>query len=1192
MKKMRDGKSIYKVDVNEIILKMKLLTLMIFIAFVSASASSYSQATKFNLDMKNVTIGEVFQKIEEQSEFVILFNEKTLDINRKVDVIVKDKTVENILDQIFKGDKDAYRIFDKQIAIYPNDIKELPSIANTETSVEQKKEITGIVRDSKGLSLPGVTVAVKGTTQGTITDSDGKYTFTNLPVDAVLVFSFVGLKTQEISVNGKANINVVMVEATVGMDEVVVVGYGTQIKSNLTGAIEQINARDIASQSGPSIATSLQGLLPGLNIQSNNGNPGENPDINIRGFNSINGGGPLILVDGILGNIERINPSDIESVTVLKDAASSAIYGARGAFGVILITTKQGKEGEMVVNYSNNFGVTSPTTRTDYISDPYLYGKTIDAAIYGYNGTSYTGYNEADWEIIKKVSKGETAPYRELQSNGTYKFYDKTDWYSYLFRKLQPTENHSISISGGNKKIQGYLSGRYYKTSTIQNIVDAPLTKYNLKATINFQATDWLAISDNIQYNTSDQIEYGGYKTGFGGIWSTTTWYNLFAFQPNKIDGVSYDFAGGGAHAALEDKSNWMRYNSEQLINTISAKLTPLRGLLINFDYSNRINHIANSTRLNTFSFYTGSKVLLNNSGVNRLTESRNRNYYNSMNAFGTYTKNLADKHHFKLMLGYNQEYYDEDNILAEQGGLLINDLSNLNLGTEVLRADGSSSLWTVQGYYGRLNYDYKNKYLLEVNSRYDGSSRFPNESRWGLFPSVSGGWYLSRETFWKPLDNVISSFKLRTSYGKLGNQNIGLYTFSQILGIGQSAWLVNGTKLNYASIPSPLPSAVSWESTKTIDFGADMSFMKGKLTASFDWYEKGTSEMYLPGEPLPAVFGAAEPKENIASLRNRGFELSVGYNNQFELAGHPLRVRASASVFNFNAVITKYPNPNGVMSTYWEGQKLGQIWGYHIDGQFQSDEEAKAYQDRFTNPSSSLGKVYKYEINTVQNTEWKGLRAGDVKYIDFNGDGKIDKGDYTLANHGDLQPMGNAMPQYPFGFNFGLDWNGIDISIAGAGVAHQDWYPTGDIYWGSYERPYLSFIRKDLLDNAWTPEQPGNTYPQIYRGYASLGAERSLGEVNDYYLTNVGYLRMKNLTIGYTLPKSLTQKIKIKTLRVYVSGENIFTWRFGNLTKYIDPEQAGSGINYNNPDNADDRARMEDYPIGKTISTGINITL
>ena len=347
-----------------------------------------------------------------------------------------------------------------------------------------------------------------------------------------------------------------------------------------------------------------------------------------------------------------------------------------------------------------------------------------------------------------------------------------------------------------------------------------------------------------------------------------------------------------------------------------------------------------------------------------------------------------------------------------------------------------------------------------------------------------------------------------------------------------------------------------------------------------------------LPGEPLPAVFGAAEPKENIASLNVKGFEISVGYKDYIMAAGSPLTLRASVSLSNSIGTITKYPNPEGIMSDYWEGQRLGEIWGYHIEGQFQSDEEAQSYQETFSNPVAQLGKVYKFIIRTAQNTQWKGLRAGDVKYVDSDGDGEINNGEYTLSNHGDLEIIGNAMPQFPFGFTFGADWQGIDISLAGSGVAKQDWYPTGMLFWGFYERPYVSFIRKDLLDNAWSPQNPDGIYPQKYRGYVSLGAERSLGEVNDYYLLNVGYLKIKNLAIGYTLPKSLTQKIAIDKLRIYFSGENIFTLRFGDLTKYIDPEQAGSGISFSDPGSAVGRARLEEYPYCKTYSFGVSITL
>lgn len=1171
---------------NQTLKIMKLIPFMLLMACIHVSARGYSQIT---LAETNASLQVVLKKIRKQSGYELVCTSEILNESGKITVKVKNVSLQQALTEALRGEKLSYEIIGKTIVIKSDKDNSAPK-QETLSSLPPPVVIHGRVLKKDGQPLPKVSVLIVGTSTGTTTDSAGRFTLRLPDQPAELEITCVGYQSKKIRVTSGTEISITLEELVTGLDDVVIVGYGTQKKEDLTGAVSQIGSRYIASRPVPNLATSLQGLLPGLNIQSNNGDPGAKPDINIRGFNSINGGGPLILVDGIEGDIERINPADVESVTVLKDAASAAIYGARGAFGVMLITTKKGKEGKLAVNYTNNLGWTTPTTRTDFIDDPYEFGKTVDAALLGYNGTTYTGYTGADWDTIQLVSQGKLAPFYRTQPNGENKFFYNTDWYDYLFRKWQPFQNHTISVSGGNEKIQAYVSGRYYKTSSIQNIVDANLAKYNLKANVSFKATDWLRLSDNIQFSTDNQIEYGGYKTGFGGIWSNTTWYYLFPFQPKEINGIPFDYYGVGAQAALEAGNNWIRSYSEQFINTFSGVLTPAKGLVLNFDYSNTINHIANSTRLNKFQYMTGPKMLLQTDGVNSLTEVRDRNYYNVLNIYGTYTKNVALDHHFKLMLGYNQEKYNSDDITAQQGDLLISSLSNLNLGTNLLQADGAASVWAVQGYFGRFNYDYKNKYLLEVNARYDGSSRFPTISRWGFFPSVSGGWLVSNEKFWEPLKDAVSTMKLRTSYGKLGNQNVGLYTFSRILGLGQTNWLVGGSKLNYVGPPSPLPSVVSWESTRTIDYGIDLGFLRNKLTASFDWYQKNTSGMYVPGSPLPGVFGASEPKENIASLRNRGFELSLGYNDQFMVSHSPLHVNATFSVYNFKGVITSYPNPNGLMSTYWNGQKLGEIWGYHIDGQFKSDEEAAAYQSQFSNPSKDLGKVYNYIFNVVTNTEWKKLRAGDIKYVDIDGDGVIDNGNYTLADHGDLKPIGNAMPQFPFGFTLGADWKNFDILVAGAGVMHQDWYPTGFIYWGTYDRPYSSFIRKDLVADAWSPENPNGYYPQIYRGYDALGANRDLYELNDYYLTNVGYLRVKNLTVGYTLPQSLLRKINVKQLRIYFSGENILTWRFGKLTKYVDPEQAGSGTNFSDPGTAVSRTDLQDYPIGKTFSFGVNL--
>ena len=1062
----------------------------------------------------------------------------------------------------------------------------LPAFVQTDT-------IGGLVTDTAGMPLPGVSVQVQHTDQGTATDNQGRYRLENVPENATLEFSFLGFATREVRPGDREEVNVVLQVEQSQLDEVVVVGYGTQRKVNLTGAVSQIDAEDIALRPAANVVSSLQGLLPGLNIQKNTGDPTSAGDVNIRGFNSINGGGPLILIDGIEGDITRVNPQDIESVTVLKDAASAAIYGARGAFGVILITTKTGKAGDMVVNYTNNFNWTTPATRTDYITDPYKYGKTVDAAIFGYNGSTYTGYDEADWETIRQVASGELAPFHEEQSNGTYKFFHKTDWYNYVFRKWQPSQIHNISISGGNDRLRGYLSGRLYERSTIQNIVDSKVERTNLNANVTYQPTDWLEISDNIKFTDTEDGDYLGYRNGYGGdLWTARILWWLMPFQPNFIDGEPFDHHGYGTTPSLEDGNNWRLYKTEEFTNTFRAKLTPLEGLEINFDYSNRVTHTARTYRYNEFTQLTGDRIEEETVGIDRVGEWRWRDYYKAMNVYGTYAISLNDTHNFKLLAGYNQEDFDQDRVAAQQSGLLVRELANLRLGTEMYNIDGSSLLWAVRGYFGRFNYDYKGKYLLEVNARYDGSSRFPEESRWGLFPSVSAGWQINRENFWEPLSNAVSFLKLRASYGKLGNQSVPVNTFQQLMGLGQSDWLDDGSRLNYASAPGPLPRVVSWETTRVFNMGIDIGVLQNKVMASFDWYEKNIEGMYLPGEPLPAVFGAAEPRENLAALRNRGLELGLNYHDSFNLGGAPLSLDVGVSVSDFNGVITKFKNPNGLMSTYWESQELGQIWGYHVDGQFQSDEEALAYQNSFENPSSTLGQVYRYELNSVQNNEWNRLKAGDLKYVDTDGDGRIDQGDNTLEDHGDLQPIGNAMPSFPFGFNISARWKGFDMSVAGAGVGKQHWYPTGDIYWGTYNRPYSSFLRKDLVEKAWTPEHPENIYPQIERGYSALNQNRMMSTYNDYYLLNVGYLRVKNLTVGYTLPAELTQKIKVKKLRVYFSGENILTWRFGELSKYIDPEQAASAISYSDPGNATSRSGVESYPMGKTFSMGINLTL
>lgn len=1166
---------------------MKLITCLLFGILMQVHATGFGQ--KITLEVKSASLKQVLNQIQLQTDYDFIYNSSYIR-NLNVDYHVKNKELNKVLEEILSPKGLVYFIDNNTVLITKK--------SEVNANKMQVQPIYGVVNDDQNSPIPGAVVKIANSNMGTLTDINGNFKLLSPSNEGVLIISMLGYQTIEVPYKVGESISIILKQEKKLLNEIVIVGYGSQKRANLTGAVAQVNTADIALRPDANIASTLQGLLPGLNIQVNNGDPAATPELNVRGFNSINGGSPLVLIDGIEGNITRVNPNDIESVTVLKDAASSAIYGARGSFGVILITTKQGKAGKMSVDYTNNFGWTQPTTRTDFLSDPYIYAKTVDAALYGYNGTTYTGYNDLDYEALKMVANGEIAPFNELQPNGTYKFFGNTNWYDYMFKKFQASNFHNIAISGGTDKLRGYLSGRVYDRETINNIPkDSNMDRYNLKSNLVFNPNPWLELSNNIQFINEKDKEYGGYRSGYGGLWSTTTWYNLFPFYPNFVNGIPTDIGVGGSggqggSAAMEAGNNWRLFGTEEFTNTFRVKVTPIKNLVLNLDYSNRFENTSTTYRTNEFEFLSNSKLDYITSGVNQLGEYRWKDKYNALNIFGTYSVNVKKDHHVKLLLGFNQEEFDRDRIFAESNGLLIRDLSNLALGTSYSSINGSATNWAVQGFFGRFNYDYKNKYLLEINSRYDGSSRFPENSRWGFFPSVSTGWQVDREDFWAPMQKYVSAFKIRGSYGQLGNQTVGVNTFKQLMKVGQSTWLDNGMPVIYAGAPNPLPKVVTWETTKSLDLGVDIGFLANKLFVNFDLYKKITDGMYLPGKPLPAVFGAAEPRENYASLENKGFELGLSYSDKFNLAGSPLNFNVSANVSNFIGTITKYDNPNGLMSTYWEGQRLGQMWGYKVDGQFQTDADALAYQNSFTNPSNSLGNVYNYILNVVQNSEWNHLKAGDIKYLDTDGDGRIDKGDYTLADHGDLVPIGNALPQFPFGVNLNANWKILDFSAAIAGVGKQDWYPTGDIYWGPFQRPYLSFIRKDLIDNAWTPNNTQNTYPQIYRGYASLNGGRSLYEMNDYYMESVAYLRVKNLSLGITVPQKFTKKFKIEKMRLFFSGENIFTWSFGGLTKYIDPEQAGSAVSYSNPANAVGRADLRDYPMGKTYSFGLNINL
>lgn len=1071
------------------------------------------------------------------------------------------------------------------------------------------QSVTGTVTDGQtGDALVGVNILVKGTSIGTTTDDDGHYSLSVPSLQDTLRFSYIGYQTKIVPVNGRKTINISMKPTVLSGQQLVVVGYGTEKKKNIVGGVSSVKPKHTASRSAPGIARLLKGQVPGLNIKraggSSGGNPAAEPQINIRGFNSINGGSPLVLVDGVQQPLSSVNPNNVESVTVLKDAEAAAIYGSRAAFGVVLITTKKAEPGHFVISYSNNIGTSTTTARRDFLLNPYKYAKIIDAAIRPRSSPhQYSQYTtESDWEKAKKVANGELAPFKEKNPDGTYTFFYKTDWWHLRFRKWRPHQIHNISISGGSKKVNARFSGRIYKRTLIENLVDQELNKYNLNFSLKYNPFKWLNLSFSQKLEKRNHNSFGGTKNGYVSPWTSSGYRDEFVFYPAILNGTGVSVGRShngyvGRVPALLSKANWKKWDTQNLVTTLQGQVDPVKGLEFHFQYSYINSRQSIRERAKHFNMLKGNTLTLTEVGQNYLINNNFNKQYQSINAYGIYNLTVKNKHNFKLELGFNQEVFHRRHISSEVKNLLSENKSSPNLGTDFFNIGGSTRDWALQGFFGRLDYNYKETYLLEINARYDGSSRFPERNRWGFFPSIGIGWRVSNEDFWPDTNNVFSLLKIRASFGQLGNQEVPLDTFRRLVGVGLTSWLVNGKKLNYARVPAPLPQSIGWEVVTSGDLGLNVGFLDDKVNASLDLYQRTTSNMYLPGQPLPAVFGAKAPKMNYATLRNRGFEVSLGYSNTYELFGSPLSLNVSANVSNFKGVITKFYNPKGVMSSFWNGEVLGTLWGYHVAGQFQSDKAAAAYENSFEDPIGDLSNVYRI-ILTKSNGTWGHLRAGDPKYIDTNGDGEIDNGSNTLKNHGDLRPIGNAMPKFPFGFSIYAKWHNFDIAIIGQGIGHQDWYPTSMIFWGSFERPYAAFIRKDLAALMWDSEASDNSkniYPQPYRGYTANNNHASLRTRNDYYLRNIGFLRLKNLTIGYTLPQRITEKINIKSLRIYATGENIWTVYFDSrLTHYIDPELVGGNISYSNPNSATTQGHKNaaPYPMGKTFSVGIQIDL
>jgi len=1061
----------------------------------------------------------------------------------------------------------------------------------------QKRTLTGTVRDNAtGELLVGVTIVEKGTSNGTITDASGNFKISIAPESSLSV-SFIGMKSKEVKPGTVSNITIDLESDISQVEEVVVVGYGTQKKANLTGSVSTVDVqKTLKSRPITDVGRGLQGSTPGLIVTTTTGAIGAAPSITIRGVTgSLNSSAtPLILLDNVpIPDLNYINPDDIESISVLKDAASTAIYGARAAFGVVLITSKTGKRDETVrVTYSNNFAWATPANLPE-MAPAWQSGLAyLTAARHNNPSAQYVGtigglrYND---DIIAKMKtwsetygKGEGLS-REMERGrdfemfvGYMEAYRDWDIANLFFSKWTPQQNQNFSVSGGSKSTSYNISLGYLDQTGIFKAKPDQYSRYNVNANINSDVNKWLTVRLRTQLSKTD------FQTPFslsGGTY--TPLFTLYRWQPSYLYGTYKGLpfrnpVNEYEQAKYQTKDIW--YNRYSM----GATLKPIKGLSVDFDYTYITKQEGNNTTggipyaldiytapnaANVADPTTMYKAYTTSYDYVSADDARTEGYV--MNSTISYEKTIKE-HSFKIMAGTNIESSEYRYHWSQRKGVLDYTHPEIALSTGDQFVDGDHSKSAIAGFFGRFNYAFKDRYLVELNGRYDGTSKFFGDNQWGFFPSVSVGYRITEEPFMKSLKPYLTSLKPRASWGRVGNQDVPSGQFLSNIGVGSSSWLIGNKRTSYAGVPSTLNPVLTWETVQTLDFGADARLFNDKMGVNFDWFQRKTLNMLGAGQVVPSSFGGSSPMVNYGELTTNGFEIAIDYNHTFK---NNLHILLSASLSDYNTKITKFASasdPN-VYNNY-EGKTIGEIWGYTTDRLFQvSDFDLNTTTNKY---------VLKADLPSQTLLESSGFTfaPGDVKYVDMNGDSKIGYGINTLSDHGDLSVIGNSQPRYLYGLRVNADWKGFDVDVFFQGVGSRKYWATGNTAipgWDASEAWYAHQM------DYWTTDNTTAYYPRP----SNLGQGGSLYnfQTQTKYLLNMAYCRLKNVTLGYSLSPKIAKKVYVQKFRVYVSGENLFEVDgLGNVP--LDPE---TGLQ----STADSRMFGRGYPYRRTFSFGVQLT-
>lgn len=1063
----------------------------------------------------------------------------------------------------------------------------------------QSRQITGTVLDAMtGDPLPGVSIKAEDGTNETTTGTDGKFSIA-VPANTNLVASYLGYDNQVIQIGSSVDYTIRLEGRASALEEVVVVGFGTQKKVNLTGAVGVATAKDIEERPVMLVTQALQGIVPGLNISQNNGSLESRASINIRGTGTIDGdvsNSPLILIDGMEGDINAINPQDIESISVLKDASAASVYGSRAPFGVILITTKNGVPGKTVVNYNNSFRQNQPILMPKYM-DSYTFANYFnDAAI---NGGDNPHFSAAWLENILAYQNGTLKDATVARNNGRWEEgfdpngpnntggNDNRDYYKEIFRSSAWSQEHNFSMSGGNDKVTFYTALNALDQDGLIRFNQDTYNRYSATAKIGYNAFDWLKVNYSNRF-VRDQFKRPSALTEslFQDL-GRQAWPTLPLYDPN---GYLMQRTALGLRDEGTDK-----VDTDNMTQQMQFILEPVTGwkTFAEFNYSIR-NANRHWDKQVTYMYDIAGDpfVWSNTSNVHEdyLKEDRF-----GLNLYSEYTHSINDVHNFKGMVGLQFDNMRQTVFGLQRDGILVPGINEIDgtSGTDwngnpiTPGVNGARGRWSTLGYFGRINYDYQGRYLAEFNLRNDGSSRFRSDNRWVWSPSFSLGWNIAQEEFWSPIQHIVNTLKIRGSYGQLANQTTNnWYPTYAAMAVRTSAgdWMQNGVRPNVAWGPNTLVREdLTWEKVKTANFGLDFDVLNYRLTGSFDYFVRKTSDMLGPAPEMPSVLGVGVPKANNTNLTDKGFELQIGWRDRLQNDfGYGVKVMLA----DYQTVIDKYPNMTGDINTYIPGEQIGQIWGYETIGIAKTQAEMDAHLATLPNGGQD-----------VLGSQWS---AGDIMYRDVDGDGRINSGSRTLTDHGDLKVIGNATPRYQFGLELTADWKGFDLRVFLQGVMKRDYWQGNYFFWGARAGGNDGSNNGGGNGTAWqdggmwwsTGFEPHSDYfrdestTSVVNGVNSANLDsyypRPLFSTakNNYiqsrYLQDASYIRLKNLQVGYTLPSAWTQTIRFEKVRVFFSGENL--WTGTKMQKMFDPETIDGGW------------RGNAYPLSTVISFGLNV--